>query len=262
MPAVRRAAALARALDGRVTNLPKADEPTPAKAAVTEADLAVQEELLEAVAPGFARARLDAEEQTPSVAAFTGEDPDTRVVLDPIDGTLHFFLERRGPYAIMIGLARGGRYEAAVIALPREELLLQAVRGCGARVGTERGEPVKRPAPARRILVCDTTPEPVCRRLVERGYEIVFGSGGVAAIAPLVPGHAAGLRISRTGAISLRGRIGAFIAREANLAVRTLDGEAFPPDIDAPASSLLTAVSPAEADAVRSALTRTSRASG
>ena len=61
-------------------------------------------------------------------------------MIDPIDGTLRFYLEGRGPYAVMIGLARERAYEAALVALPREELYLDAVRGRGARIA-QRGSP-------------------------------------------------------------------------------------------------------------------------
>ena len=52
--------------------------------------------------------RLEAEEDTPSVSRFS-ESGDALVVIDPIDGTLRFDLEAKGPYAVMIGLAIGDR---------------------------------------------------------------------------------------------------------------------------------------------------------
>ena len=66
----------------------------------------------------------------------------------------------------MIGLARDRVYEAALVALPREELYLDAVRGRGARIA-QRGSP---PRPARaeatgkRVYVShDRCPKPPSR---------------------------------------------------------------------------------------------------
>ena len=70
-------------------------------------------------------ARLEAEEETHSVELFTGAAASHRIVVDPIDGTLHFYLAGRGYYAVMAGFAIHGRYEAALVALPREGLRLE-----------------------------------------------------------------------------------------------------------------------------------------
>ena len=124
LPAFEQAVAIATALEGRVTNKPKQDEASAVKAALTVADTASQEALLIPLLDAFRGSRLEAEEDTPSVALFQGRDPADRIVIDPIDGTYRYYLGRGGPYAILAGWARNNVYESALVALPRENLIL------------------------------------------------------------------------------------------------------------------------------------------
>ena len=242
-PAMLQAASIASALEGRVPNVPKTEEATPVKAALTIADTASQEALLVPLSEGFRTARLEAEEDTPSVAHFDGSAVDRRIVVDPIDGTLRFFLEGQGPYAIMAGLAVHDRYVAALVALPRERRLFQAVQGGGAE-GGESGHPAEAVGvtrSGRRLLLSDGTPPPVREALEARGYEIGLGCGGAIAVAPLLPGVRGGVRVAKSDSVSTRGRIGLLISREAGAIVRTGDGEDFPARIDEPATALVVA---------------------
>ena len=250
-PAMDQAAAIAAALEGRVANRPKSGEATPVKAALTVADTAAQEALLVPLLERFGGARLEAEEDTHSVSLFTGASGGLRIVIDPIDGTFHFFLGGRGPYAVMAGLALGDRYEAALVALPREGLRLSALRGRGARDALAR--PVALAREGRRLLVSDGVPEAVVGRLRSAGFEVGLGCGGAVAVAPLVPGVRGGLRVA-THSISSRGRIGALVAAEAGALVQTGAGEAFPDSLDAPAPSLVVADDPEIAAAIQDAL--------
>jgi fructose-1,6-bisphosphatase/inositol monophosphatase family enzyme len=254
-PALEQAAAIAAALEGRVANEPKTGEATPVKAALTLADTAAQEALLVPLLARFRAARLEAEEDTPSVALFTGADPQQRIVIDPIDGTFHFFLGHRGPYAVLAGLAVDGRFEASLVALPREGLRFEAVRGGGARQvwrgGSAPAVPSRR---GTRVLVSDGVPAPVAERLRAAGFEVGQACGGAVAVAPLVPGVCAGLRVAKNQSISVRGRIGLLVAREAGAVVETGTGEPFPEALDAPAPALVVASDPEAAAAVRAAL--------
>jgi fructose-1,6-bisphosphatase/inositol monophosphatase family enzyme len=258
LPALRQAAAIARALEGRVVNSPKARESTPSKAALTMADTAAQEALLVSVFERFPFVSLEAEEDTPTVHRFP-KQAEARVVIDPIDGTLHFYLESRGPYASMVGLAVAGRMEAALVALPREGLFFDATRGHGARLARAGGVPrmlrVPRSESGRRVLVSHDLPDAAQQKLRARGYEVVPGAGGAIAVAPLVPGVRAGLRLARTPkGISSRGRIGALIAAEAGALVRCETGKEFPTELDAPARALLVAGHADDMDALEEAL--------
>jgi fructose-1,6-bisphosphatase/inositol monophosphatase family enzyme len=243
-PALQQAASIARSLEGRVANRPKTGESTAAKAALTIADTACQEALLVPLVEHFPQVRLEAEEDTPSVSRFP-ESGDALVVIDPIDGTLRFYLEATGPYAVMIGLAIGDRYEASLVALPREQLSFDAVRGRGARVRSQYaaaraislGETT-----GNRILVSYNLPSSAVERLQERGYEVAAASGGAISVAPLIPGVCAGLRLARENpeGVSIRGRIGALIAAEAGALVMGATAP-FPPEIRSPAPALLIA---------------------
>lgn len=254
-PAIRQAAAIARALEGQVANEPK-DEVSAVKAALTIADTAAQEALLVPLLEHFADVALSAEEDTPTAEAFPTESP-SRVVIDPIDGTLHSYLERRGPYATMVGLAVGGRYEAALVALPREGIFLDGVRGGVVRRARARANP--RPwraeARGRRVLVHHDMPKAVVAALEAGHYEVAFGCGGAISVAPLLKGFCGGLRLAKDS-ISIRGRIGLLIAREAGALVTSETGDPFPDDLDTVARGLALAAEPADLAAFQAALSK------
>jgi fructose-1,6-bisphosphatase/inositol monophosphatase family enzyme len=255
-PALRQSAAIARALEGRVANRPKRGEATAVKAALTIADSASQEALLVPLFEHFPGVRLAAEEDTPSLGRFPKSSPEL-VVIDPIDGTLRFFLERRGPYAVMVGLSREQRYDAALVALPREELYFDGVREGGARVARAGASPraARLERSGKRIYVSHDLPEAAVESLRRRDYEVLTACGGAVAVAPLVPGVCAGLRmVPDPAGISIRGRIGALISAEAGALVRGADGGAFPEDIEAPARALLVAAGAKELAALEAAL--------
>jgi fructose-1,6-bisphosphatase/inositol monophosphatase family enzyme len=259
-PALRQAASIARALEGHVANRPKDGELTDVKAALTIADTASQEALLVPLLEHFPQVELEAEEDTPTVARFAASS-EALVVIDPIDGTLRFYLEGAGPYAVMIGLAIGGQYEAGLIALPRERLCFEAIRGCGASAMRRDGtvEPVSlTETTGKQIFVSHNLPTPAAERLRDRGYEVTVASGGAISVAPLIPGVCAGLRLVRENpdGVSIRGRIGALIAAEAGALVMDETGP-FPDQIREPAAALLVAVTQQDLDALRDALSVT-----
>ena len=255
-PAVRRAAALARELEGRVANRPKHGERSPVKAALTAADTKVQEILLQALVEVSPELRLEAEEDTPSVRVFTGSE-DACVVLDPIDGTLRFFLEGLGPYSLLMGLAHDDVYVAAHVALPREQVFVDAVRGQGARLEL-RGRPA---APARaerdghRVLISHDLSGTAVESLLAAGFEVAPASGGAISVAPLLPGVCGGLRLMPGGPVSTRGRIGALAAREAGALVCTSTGEPFPHVMRSDHATMLVAADESVLQALRAAAT-------
>jgi fructose-1,6-bisphosphatase/inositol monophosphatase family enzyme len=255
-PAMAQAAAIASALEGRVPNVPKPDAQSAVKAALTIADTAAQEALLVPLVADFSQACLEAEEDTHSIALFAGSRSEARIVIDPIDGTLNFYLGAGGPYAIMAGLAIDARYEAALVALPREGWFFQGVRGSGARraLGAGQMEAATPSQDGRTLYLSDSVPDAVARRLVARGFEVQRACGGAVAVAPLVPGVRGGLRVGKLGTISTRGRIGLLIAAEAGARIETGDGEPFPLSIDEPAETLVVASDAETAWELRTAL--------
>jgi 3'(2'), 5'-bisphosphate nucleotidase len=255
-PALRQAASIARALEGRVHNRPKWGEESAVKAALTLADSAAQEAILVPLLERFPGVALRAEEDTPSVRSFPTLAEEW-VVIDPIDGTLHCYLEGEGPYGVMVGLAREGRYEAALVALPREGLFFRAVRGGPAfRAGPDAPEaPVRAEAEGNVVLVSHRLPEAVARRLRAAGFAPSPACGGAIAVAPLVPGVRAGLRVAPDASgISVRGRIGALIAAAAGACVEDEAGRPFPEAIEAPARALLVSASDADRERLRDAV--------
>jgi fructose-1,6-bisphosphatase/inositol monophosphatase family enzyme len=227
LPAIRQAAAIARALEGRVPNKPKRGERSPVKAALTLADTAAQEALLVPLLDRFSEVRLDAEEQTESVKRFSGRR-DALVVLDPIDGTLRSYLNAEGPYAVMAGLAIAQVFQAALVALPRERQVFHAIAGGGAfqLSGDHERKPARAVADGDVVFVSYDLPDPVASLLAERGYQTRCASGGAISVAPLLPGVVGGLRIPNPAPLSLRGRIGLLVSREAGA---QLGGSAGPP---------------------------------
>jgi hypothetical protein len=255
-PALRQAASIARALEGRVHNRPKWGEERAAKAALTLADSAAQEAILVPLLERFPGVSLNAEEDTPSVASFPRDSREC-VVVDPIDGTLRFYLEAQGPYAIMVGLARDGRYEAALVALPREGFFFEAVRGGPARLTRPGGAPreVRAAAQGSRLLVSHGLPAAVADPLRAAGLEPTPAAGGAIAVAPLIPGVRGGLRLAPDAAgISVRGRIGALISAMGGAHVENERGEPFPEAIDAPARALLISASESDRALLRRAV--------
>lgn len=242
-------------MEGRVANRPKDGEPTPVKAALTVADTAAQEALLAALLERFSHVHLEAEEDTPSVGRFDSRGNDL-VVVDPIDGTLRFYLEGLGPYAIMAGLAIAGSYEAAVVALPRESLYFDAVRGRGARVARRAGGPcaAKALADGRRVFISHDLPGAAVEVLLSHGFQVAPACGGAISVAPLVPGVCAGLRWTDRASLSTRGRIGALISDEAGALVRGEHGRPFVRDIRARTRALLVAAEAQDLAALEEAL--------
>ncbi len=240
-PGVGEAARLARSLEGAVANVPKRHETGLAKQALTEADTRAQEAVLACVYEHFPGVCVAAEEDTPTVARFP-EKGEARVVIDPIDGTLHSYLEGKGPYAVMVGLVVRGRYEAGLIALPREGMLFAGARGAGvfrARAGGPL-RPARLQTGGTRVLVSHELPAPCVSSLRAAGCEVVPACGGAIAIAPLIPGVRAGLRVSSGDGIgiSIRGRIGVLLAVEAGGVARSNGGTEFPGDDTTRAATL------------------------
>ena len=146
LPVVRQCAQASLVFYGRTPDIGKAAdtrltgrEAQEASSVLTAIDNAVQEILLSVVHQHYPGVRCIAEENTPFKRRFAGNDSEYAVILDPIDGTLHF---QRGdaPYHISVGLARDGWMEAAVVARPSEDKIFTAVRGGGAhvRIGDQR----------------------------------------------------------------------------------------------------------------------------
>jgi fructose-1,6-bisphosphatase/inositol monophosphatase family enzyme len=255
-PAVKRAAAFALDLEGTVANAPKLHETSPVKQALTVADIGTQEIILKALLECFPDVSLAAEEDTETVDEFPME-ADAQVVIDPIDGTLRSYLEASGPYAVIVGLAIRGIYRAALVSLPREGLFFDATLGQGACavVSGRSRRPVRTTCDGNRVLVSHGMPESVMDALRSRNYLVIPACGGAVSIAPLIKGVCAGVRWSDTDlGISIRGRVGVLIAREAGALVRAANGAEFPADLQTPCATLLVCSEPSQLEHLDEAL--------
>ncbi len=246
---VRQAMAAVRWLEGRVRNRPKASEVTPEKAALTDADCVSQEILLVALRDYLPGVSLNVEEDTPSVASFAGNASEETVVIDPIDGTLRYLLGD-GPYAILVGLEREGRVEAALVGLPQTDIVIRAVRGGGSEIlrGSGRFSPARLAEPGSNTFVSYGLPAQVEARLKALGLQWTIAAGGAIGVAPLLDGIAGALRIARTpDGLSRRAWVASLPTLEAGGQVEALHGP-FPPQYERGVSGMLVAGSD---DAIR-----------
>ncbi|MFQ5515830.1 MAG: inositol monophosphatase family protein [Myxococcota bacterium] len=239
---VRQAMAAVRWLEGRVANRPKASELTPEKAALTDGDCVSQEILLVALREQFPWVSLDVEEDTPSTRGFAQNRSRDRVVIDPIDGTLRYLLGD-GPYAILVGLAREGRMEAALVGIPQRDLLIRAVRGQGAEQAWGDGPfvPAQLQTPTSHVLVSYGLPREIEERLRACGAKLTLAAGGVIGVAPLLTDVGGAVRISASSrGLSPRAWVSTLPTLEAGGLVQTLEGS-FPDRYERGVSGMLVA---------------------
>ena len=138
LPVVRQCAQASLIFYGKTADIGKAadtslnsTEAQAASGALTALDNAVQDIVLSVALQHFPQARCIAEENTPLKRRFADRSAAHALILDPIDGTLHF-QKGDAPYHISLGLAHNGRMEAALVARPSEDKIFTAVRGQGA----------------------------------------------------------------------------------------------------------------------------------
>lgn len=254
---VRQAMAAVRWLEGRVRNRPKLDEVRPEKAALTDADCVSQEILLVAVAARFPWVELSVEEDTPQVERFSRNRSESSVVIDPIDGTLRYLLGD-GPYAILVGLEREGRVEAALVGLPQADTLVRAVRGGGAEISI-RDTPF-RTAYAERggseVLVSPGLSPDVRERLEGRGHNLVTAAGGAIGVAPLLDGVCGAVRVSAAPeGLSRRAWLSALPTLEAGGTVESPHGE-FPERYEPDVPGVIVGANAEEVRQLRTSLLR------
>ncbi len=252
---VRQAVAAVRWLEGRVRNRPKASEITPEKAALTDGDCVSQEILLVALLARYPEVALNVEEDTPTVARFSGEAHDL-VVIDPIDGTLRY-LRGDGRYAILVGLERRGLVEATLVAIPQLDVVIRSVRGGGTEI-SRGGAPFEVVRAADRgsdVYVSHGLDPGVGRRLDADGAKRVTAAGAVIACAPLLNDACAGLRvIASPKGLSRRAWVAGLATLEAGGVVEGLEGE-FPDSYRPGVPVLIAAPSVGAAAELRSTLT-------
>ncbi len=146
LPIVRQCAQTSLIFYGKVANIGKAEDTTldswegrQASSALTVIDNALQDIILNTVVENYPDIRCIAEEDTPIRRRFAGNKSKYTLILDPIDGTIHF-VQGDAAYHICVGLACDGYMEASIIARPTEDKIFTAIRGHGSfvQIGTQR----------------------------------------------------------------------------------------------------------------------------
>ena len=147
LPVVRQCARASLIFYGQVADIGKAADTSltgskaqDASTVFTALDSGLQDILLSVVLQHFPQVRCIAEENTPLKRRFAKNASAYALILDPIDGSLHY-QRGDGPYHISVGLARNGRMEAAVVARPNEDKIFTAIRSRGAYVQVGQRRP-------------------------------------------------------------------------------------------------------------------------
>ncbi len=147
LPVVRQCARASLIFYGQAADIGKAadtsltgSEAQRASSVLTAIDNAVQDIILSVVLQHFPGIRCIAEESTPLKRRFAGNNSPYALLLDPIDGTVHF-QKGDAPYHISLGLACNGRMEAAIVARPNEDKIFTAMRGRGAYLHHSKDQP-------------------------------------------------------------------------------------------------------------------------
>ena len=242
LPHLRVAAGYARFLQPKIVALPDKAADNFFAAALTDADLAIQN-LVEVVMLGsFPNTRFYGEEyqSSPNTKYFRaidlGEQDDYLVTLDPIDGT-KYYMDGHSNYQIILSILNADDYEAVLAISPAENIYFYALRGEGAFKG-KLDMSLEECAP----LTVTSNPEPTILLGTKMGalasalkdkYQVIDAATDYSSSVqvPNLNGMFAGLL---SGAVKKEGQFIdggalAFLAREAGFIVTTLDGSPLPP---------------------------------
>jgi fructose-1,6-bisphosphatase/inositol monophosphatase family enzyme len=142
LPHLRVAAAYARQIQPQIAILPAKEKGDNFfSAALTDADLAIQNLVEVALLGSFPNVRFYGEEYESSRntkyfrSIELGSPGDYLVTLDPIDGT-QFYLDGHSNYQIILSILNADDFEAVIAISPSENVYFYAFRGEGAFQGT------------------------------------------------------------------------------------------------------------------------------
>lgn len=235
--AAEQVGALALQFRGKVANVGKKiegdDDPVhrAAAEALSDVDLASQEIILLSLVAHFPFVRLDAEEDTPLVEGFSGNDSRYTVVLDPIDGTLNY-LSQRGEFGVLIGLLEDDRFIASLCHFPLRKETFVAVRDRGAfrydlssrSSATNRGRVIAS-TDSRLVYVDSATSPEIIARLNAAGYETA--RSGCSAVDATVAATGLAVAAIAMKQPSIRRCVGTLISREAGGVLTLATGEPY-----------------------------------
>ncbi|MBD2728852.1 inositol monophosphatase family protein [Nostoc sp. FACHB-892] len=241
LPHLKVAAGYARFLQPKIAALPAKEQGNFFSAALTDADVAIQN-LVEVVLLGtFPDIRFYGEEYESSNntkyfrATELGLEGDYLVTLDPIDGT-KFYMDGHSNYQIILSILNSDDFEAVLAISPAQNIYFYALRGEGAFKGTLEMS-LETCAP---LHITSTKPSILLgwgmnfiAHLLKDRYQVIdietdYSSDiQIPNLNGILSGDLSGAVIKSGKFID--GAALAFIAREAGCIVTTLDGSTLPP---------------------------------
>ena len=177
LPQLKVAAAYSRQIQGAIATLPAKQENNIFSAALSDADLSIQNFVEVALLGSFPQILFYGEEYESSRntkyfrGTTLGDQDDYLVTLDPIDGT-RFYLDGHPNYQIIVGILNRDEFEAAIALTPAQNTYYYALRGEGAFTGTLEDS----------LAACS-------RLQVKNPKEAVYLGLGMGAIAPALKEH-------------------------------------------------------------------------
>jgi fructose-1,6-bisphosphatase/inositol monophosphatase family enzyme len=243
LPHLKAAAGYARFLQPKIAALPDKDGGDSFfSAALTEADLAIQNFVEVALLGNFPDIRFYGEEykSSPNTKYFRavnfGEKDDYLVTLDPIDGT-KFYMDGHSNYQIILSILNTDDYEAVIAISPSEDTYFYALRGNGAFKGTLKMDlsectPFKIDSNPKPTILLGTSMNSLTTALQDK-YTIINAADDYSSsiqmpnLNSIFTGGISGA-VKRFGQF-IDGAALAFIAKEAGCIVTSLDGSNLPP---------------------------------
>ena len=243
LPYLKAAAGYARFLQPKIASLPDKDGGESFfSAALTDADLAIQNFVEVALLGNFPSVRFYGEEYKSSSntkyfrAIDLGEKDDYLVTLDPIDGT-KFYIDGHSNYQIILGILNTDDYEAVIAISPNQNTYFYALRGKGAFTGNlemdlSQCNPFKVDSNAKSTILLGSSMNSLTNALVDK-YQVInavedySASNQMPNLNSIFTGGISGA-VKRFGQFIDGGAL-AFIAKEAGCIVTTLDGSDLPP---------------------------------
>lgn len=210
-------------------------------AALTDADLAIQNLVEVALLANFPQIRFYGEEfeQSGNTKYFRaidlGTEGDYLVTLDPIDGT-QFYLDGHSNYQIILSILNSDDYEAVIALSPAQNTYYYALRGEGAFQGTlgqslAACTPLQIEQPKPKILL--GWGMDAIQPILKQHYKVIAVATAysrdvqIPNLNGILTGEIAGAAIASGKFIDSAAL--AFLAREAGCIVTTHDGSALPP---------------------------------
>jgi myo-inositol-1(or 4)-monophosphatase len=241
-PYLKVAAAYAHQIQPSLATLPnKGSGDNFFAAALSDADLAIQNMIEVALLGSFPKIRFYGEEyeQSPNTKYFRsielGEQDDYLVTLDPIDGT-RFYIDGHSNYQIILTVLNADDFEAVIALTPAQNNYFYALRGEGTFIGTldknlEDCTPFKL-TPSNKTVLLGWGMSALATALKEQ-YKIIdvaidySRETQIPNLNGILSGEISGAVIKSGKFID--GAALAFLAKEAGCIVTTLDGSKLPP---------------------------------